>query len=49
MRLLTLAGLVTGLVLASLFLRKRAEKASRIDRNPDRRYTIDDFIADQDL
>ncbi len=49
MRFLTFAGLVAGLFVASLLMKKHGERVLRPDRGPDRRYSIDDFIADQDL
>ena len=55
MKLWTLAGLLTGLVALSIVIGKRKPttaqppQPSRTQNDPDSRYTIDDFLTDQEL
>ena len=49
MKLWKLAGLLTGLVLVSLVVRKVKVALANVEKDSNKRYNIDDFIADQEL
>ncbi len=46
MKLWTLAGLLTGIVIASFVVRKYGRKPMPMVATPDSRYTIDELIGD---
>ena len=49
MKFWTFAGFLTGLVIITVVVRKIGVIAAKADKNLEKRYSIDDLIAEQEL
>jgi|GEM_PF-2513101 len=49
MKFWALAGFLTGFMVIALVMHKVRCKPAPVEKNPDMRYRIDDFLADQEL